>query len=120
MNRDDDLKTAEAMKDLYEWDEHKRLMKLEKVNDPLTRKLLMKVLSENPSERYQSMEELLRDDYFSSGNSDHLTHLTKPADSESGVAATTQTRACGFHYPQQNWTERVKRRATTNSETRHG
>ena len=31
MNRDDDPKTAEAMKALYEWDEHKRLMRLEKV-----------------------------------------------------------------------------------------
>ena len=31
VNRDDDLKTAEAMKALYEWDEHKRLMRLEKV-----------------------------------------------------------------------------------------
>ena len=98
MNRDDDPKTAEAMKALYEWDEHKRLMKLEKVNDPLTHKLLMKVLSKNPSERYQSMEELLRHDYFSSGNSDHLTHLTKPADNESGVAPPKPGLA-GFTIP---------------------
>jgi hypothetical protein len=50
----------------------------------------MKILSRNPSERYQSMEELLRDNYFGSGNSDDRT---KPADNES------ETGLAGFTIP---------------------
>ena len=45
----------------------------------------MKILSKNPSERYQSMDELLRDDYFGFGNS---VDRTKPADHESVIAPT--------------------------------
>jgi serine/threonine protein kinase len=41
MIRGDGLKTAEAMKDLFEWDEDKKAAKLKQVNDPLARNLLM-------------------------------------------------------------------------------
>ena len=69
--------------------------KLEQVNDTSARKLLMKILSKNPSERYQSMDEVLRDDYFGFGNSDDRT---KPADNESGVAPP-EPRLAGFTIP---------------------
>ena len=65
VNRDDDINTTQAMQELYEWDVHKKLTKLEKVSDPFAHKFLMKLLSRNPAERYESMEEILRDDYFS-------------------------------------------------------
>ena len=40
----------------------------------------MKILLRNPSERYQSLDELLGNDYFGSDD------RTKPVDRESGVA----------------------------------
>ena len=96
VNRDDDINTPEAMEELFEWNLDKKKAKLEKVNDPLARKLLMKILSINPPDRYQSMDDLLKDEYFGSGNSDHLTHLTKPADNTSpapGLADNTSSDA---------------------------
>ena len=68
VDRDDDLKTAEAMKKLCEWNVFKKRTELEGVVDPLARKLLTKILSGKPAERYQSMEEILADDYFVSPN----------------------------------------------------
>jgi serine/threonine protein kinase len=67
VDRDDDS-APEVMKELCEWNVEKKKAKLEKVNDPSARKLLMKILSKTPSERYQSMDELLRYLYFGSGN----------------------------------------------------
>ena len=68
VNRDDDLKTAEAMKELCEWNEDKKKAKLKAVQDPLAYKLLMNILSRNPSDRYQSMQEPLNDEYFMCAN----------------------------------------------------
>ena len=67
VNRDDDLQTSAAMNELCEWDVHKKLSKLENC-DMWTYKLLKKILSRNPAERYASMAEVLRDDYFGSAN----------------------------------------------------
>lgn len=64
VNRDDDLASGEAMKELYEWNESKKLAKLKKVRDPLAHRLLRNVLSRDPSERYESIESMLLDDYF--------------------------------------------------------
>ena len=80
VNRDDDINTPEAKIGRFELEEKKKLAKLEKVNDPSARKLLMKILLRNPSERYQSLDELLGNDYFGSDD------RTKPVDRESGVA----------------------------------
>ena len=44
---------------------------------------------------------------------------TKLADHESRVVLPEPSVFAGFTIPQQNWTERVKRRATANSATRH-
>ena len=68
VDRDDDLKATEAMKELFEWNDYKKAEKLQAVKDPLVGKLLMKILSEDPSKRFQSMEEILADDYFVSAN----------------------------------------------------
>jgi serine/threonine protein kinase len=68
VNRDDDLSDVTAMKDLCEWDETKQMTKLHRINDPLAFKLLVKILSPNPSDRYHSMELLLRADYFDAKN----------------------------------------------------
>jgi serine/threonine protein kinase/uncharacterized small protein (DUF1192 family) len=68
VNRNDDLFDATAMKDLYEWDKTKQMAKLKLINDPLAYKLLVKVLSPEPSDRYDSMKMLLRDDYFDEKN----------------------------------------------------
>ena len=64
VNRDDDLTSGEAMKELFEWNESKKLTKLKNVHDPLAHRLLRKVLSKDPSERHQSMRHMLDDDYF--------------------------------------------------------
>ena len=48
MNRDDDLKTVEVMKELCEWNEDKKEAKLEQFNDTSACKLPMKILSKNP------------------------------------------------------------------------
>jgi hypothetical protein len=68
LNLDDDLSDATAMKNLCEWDKVKQMTKLKLINDPLAHKLLMKILSPKPSDRYHSMELLLRDDYFDAKN----------------------------------------------------
>jgi serine/threonine protein kinase len=78
VNRDDDLSDATAMKYLCEWNENKQKTKLEKINDPLAYKLLMKVLSPEPLNRYDSMEQLLRDDYFDAKNqTEHFVDYQK-------------------------------------------
>jgi serine/threonine protein kinase len=64
VNRDNDLASGEAMKELYEWNESKKLVKLKKVRDPLAHRLLRIVLSRDPAERYESIECVLVDDYF--------------------------------------------------------
>ena len=64
VNRDDDLTSGEAMKELFEWNESKKLTKLKNVRDPLAHRLLRKVLAKDPTARYQSMEDMLDDDYF--------------------------------------------------------
>jgi hypothetical protein len=67
VDRDDDLKSGQAMKELYEWNESQKLAKLKNVSDPMAHRLLRKILSRKPSDRYQSIEEMLQDDYFSDG-----------------------------------------------------
>jgi serine/threonine protein kinase len=66
VDRDNDLKDGASMKELYEWNDEKKMKKLWKVNDPSAYRLLKKVLSAEPSKRYKTMEELLRDRYFTS------------------------------------------------------
>ena len=69
VNCDDNLKAAEAMKEPCEWNDSKKAAKLEAVKDPLVGKLLIKILSSNPSpDRHPSMEEILGDEYFKFGN----------------------------------------------------
>jgi hypothetical protein len=68
MNRDDDLYDAKAMKDLCKWDKTKQMKKLKLIKDPLAHKLLVKILSPKPSDRYKSMSLLLEDDYFDAKN----------------------------------------------------
>jgi serine/threonine protein kinase len=78
VNRDDDLYDATAMKDLCEWNETKRAKKLKLINDPLAYKLLSKILSPKPLDRYHSMELLLRDDYFDAKNlTEHFVDYQK-------------------------------------------
>lgn len=66
VNRDDDLTSGEAMKELYAWTEAKKLIKLKKVRDPLAHRLLRNVLARDPADRYPSIEQMLDDDYFTS------------------------------------------------------
>jgi serine/threonine protein kinase len=93
VNRDNNINTVEAMKDLFEWDEHKRLTKLEEVNDPLARKLLKKILSKEAPERYQSMDELLKEDYFGFNN------RTTTTDNASEGATTPEPGLVGLTIP---------------------
>lgn len=68
VDRDGDLSSAAAMKELWEWSEVTKMAKLEKVRNPRAYKLLKKALSKYPEDRYESMEALLRDDYFKTAN----------------------------------------------------
>jgi serine/threonine protein kinase len=78
VNLDDDLSDATAMKYLCEWNENKQKTKLEKIHDPLAYKLLLKILSPKPSNRFHSMEQLLRDDYFDAKNlAEHFVDYQK-------------------------------------------
>lgn len=45
VNRDDDLDSAVAMKELYEWTDAVKVQKLRKVADPIARQLLIEILS---------------------------------------------------------------------------
>jgi serine/threonine protein kinase len=65
VNRDNDLKDGASMKELCEWDD---TSKLRKVSDLSAHGLLKKVLSADPNKRYETMEKLLEDGYFTAPN----------------------------------------------------
>jgi serine/threonine protein kinase len=64
VDRDDDLLDGASMKELYEWTDEKKKNKLKTVEPAAFKDLLMRVLSRDPANRYQTMEELLKDGYF--------------------------------------------------------
>jgi hypothetical protein len=68
MNPDDDLKDGASMKELCEWDDAKKMSKLQKVSNLFAHGLLKKVLLADPSKRYKSMDKLLEDGYFTTYN----------------------------------------------------
>jgi serine/threonine protein kinase len=68
VNRDHDLKDGANMKELCTWNDEKMMSKLGKVSDRSAYSLLKKVLSADPTKRYKTMEELLKDGYFTALN----------------------------------------------------
>jgi len=67
VNRDDDIKdggnTGDSFKRLHEWDERELNATLQSIQDKYARKLIMRILKKNPSDR-PTMNEILNDDFF--------------------------------------------------------
>jgi serine/threonine protein kinase len=65
VDRDDNLKDGASMKELYEWNDEKKMSKLENVHDLSAYRLLNNLLSTDPLKRHDTMDKVLQDGYFS-------------------------------------------------------
>jgi serine/threonine protein kinase len=65
VDRKNDLKDGASMKELYEWNDEKKMSKLENVRDLSTHRLLSNLLSKDPLKRHDTMDKVLKDGYFS-------------------------------------------------------
>jgi serine/threonine protein kinase len=66
VNRDNEIISSKSLRELHEWNDPMLFRRTKCVQDPFALRLLRKLLSRNPSERYQSIDEILQDEYFSS------------------------------------------------------
>jgi hypothetical protein len=65
VDRDDNLKDGVSMKELYEWNDEKKMSKLENVSDVSAYRLLKNLLSTDPLKRHDTMDKVLQDGHFS-------------------------------------------------------
>ena len=63
IDRNDDLKSEKAFKELYWWSDKHKEKKIQNIKDATARELLMKLLSKEPADR-GTMMEVLNDDFF--------------------------------------------------------
>jgi len=86
-NRDTDCENGAALASLYSWtDEIKQKTIFENVHDELAQNLLIKMLSRNPTDRFQTMGEVLSHPFFGSTNNDsHLTLINAKLQKEAEI-----------------------------------